>query len=69
MAKIIEARKTKRKRLVSSEDIPHFGTMFKLETEERAPVVLLTTPQGGHNGVPTLEGVQDVIKNVFERDR
>lgn len=53
-----------RQRLLTRTDMPHFGVMDTFAASGET-VVLLKTLTGSHNEVGTLEGTQEVIRNLF----
>jgi abhydrolase domain-containing protein 12 len=59
-----EENMERRRQLVIHTEIPHFGTMDECSWGGRK-VVLLKTMEGGHNSVGELEGVQEIIRNMF----
>ncbi|KAH7913422.1 Alpha/Beta hydrolase protein [Hygrophoropsis aurantiaca] len=60
----LKRRKEVRDSLLTETNIPNFGSLNELNSGE-VRIVLLKTLEGSHNHVGTLEGVQDVIRNVF----
>jgi abhydrolase domain-containing protein 12 len=53
-----------RESLLSRTYMPNFGVMVKFVASGET-IVLLKTLTGSHNEVGTLEGTQEVIRNVF----
>jgi len=54
------------KSLVTSSEIPHFGTVNQfIRGKDEGKVVFLKTIEGGHNKLGALEGVQEVIRVTF----
>lgn len=58
------ARAMKRRDIITSKNIQHFGTMDEFVAGGRK-VVLLKTLAGGHDYLGVQEGVQDVIGKTF----
>ncbi|KAH7925895.1 alpha/beta-hydrolase [Leucogyrophana mollusca] len=60
----VARRREVRASLLTRTVIPRFGTLDEFNTAGER-LVLLKTLEGSHNYVGSLEGVQDVIRNVF----
>lgn len=64
IARQTAVRRERRDQLVQRTDIAAFGTLVEASSGGRR-VALLKTLEGGHNRVGELEGVQEVIRNIF----
>jgi abhydrolase domain-containing protein 12 len=57
-----------REALVTQTKINNFGTLEEFQRPDASKVIILKTLRGGHNKVGMEEGVQSIIRRVFQFD-
>ncbi|TRM59785.1 Alpha/Beta hydrolase protein [Schizophyllum amplum] len=61
----VAQRRATREAMIKPTTVPNFGTVFELSGTDGSNVVLLKTHRGGH-AMHGVEGVQDVVREMFD---